>query len=335
MKVLIDCHVPFSLAHGGMQTQIEQTKAALEEIGVMVDYLRWWDGGQPPDLIHFFGVPSSNYMIYARKKGVRFLLHNLFSATCNRSDFTLALQAAATTTVQSLPVFRTFLARPAWAAYRQADHHVVSLQAEKEVLQRVYGVAAGLITCVPLGLSETFLKAGGGNRGEAHLISTGTITAIKRNVELARLARLAQVPILFVGKPYSEAEAYWQEFKSLVDGKIVKHLPHIASQREMVEQLQRSRGFVLMSKYENWCLSAHEAAACGLPVLLPNQKWSRERFGSNAHFFTGQTSRDAQILRQFYEECPRLPSPQIRHYSWTEVAQQLKSVYEQTLNTSR
>ena len=43
MKVLIDHQLPFLLAHGGLQIQIEQTKAALEKIGIEVEYLRFWD----------------------------------------------------------------------------------------------------------------------------------------------------------------------------------------------------------------------------------------------------------------------------------------------------
>jgi len=335
MKVLLDCHLPFSIAHGGMQTQIEQTRVRLEQIGVEVDYLRWWDGNQRPDLIHFFGVPSGGYVAHARLKGVRFVLNNLFTATCNRGDLLLSLQSAATCAVQTLPLFRTFLAAPAWKTYLNADHHVVSLQAEKEVLQRVYRVPAQQITCVPYGLSEMFLHASKGDRRERYLICTGTINPRKRNVELARLAKEAEVPILFVGKPYSETEAYWQEFKRLVDGRIIKHLPHTNSQEEMVELLKNSRGFVLMTLYENWCLSAHEAVACGLPVLLTDQKWARERFGGQAHYFTGRVSKDVCILREFYEKCPSLPVPNIRQYSWTDVAEQLKSVYERVLSSSR
>lgn len=330
MKVLIDCHVPFSLAHGGMQTQIEQTRARLRELGVDADYLHWWDETQRPDVIHFFGVPSGNYAGHARTKGVRFLLNNLFTATCNRSDLALTLQSVVTRIVQSLPL----PAPPAWKTYREADHHVVSLQAEKVVLERVYGVPGDRVTCVPYGLSDAFLKAGTGDRSEPHLICTGTITGRKRMVELALLAQRARVPILFVGKPYSEAEPYWKAFRKLVDGQHVQYLPHTGSESQMVELLQRSRGFVLMSRFENWCLSAHEAAACGLPLLLPDQKWVRERFGSQVCCFAGRPDRDAEILRQFYDECPKLAAPKVRLYSWLEVAQDLKSVYERLLKTS-
>jgi len=36
MKIAFDCHVPFSLAHGGAQIQIEQTQAALIRVGMDV-----------------------------------------------------------------------------------------------------------------------------------------------------------------------------------------------------------------------------------------------------------------------------------------------------------
>jgi len=37
MKVLLDSNVPFALAHGGAQIQIEQTKKELEEVGGEVE----------------------------------------------------------------------------------------------------------------------------------------------------------------------------------------------------------------------------------------------------------------------------------------------------------
>lgn len=65
MKVLFDHHLPFAFAHGGLQVQIEQTVASLNEIGVEADFLRWWDGSQRADVIHFFGRPSLDYISFA------------------------------------------------------------------------------------------------------------------------------------------------------------------------------------------------------------------------------------------------------------------------------
>jgi len=58
MKILFDCGVPFSFAHGGAQIQIEQTKAALESLGVEVDWFKWWKGQQTGEIIHVFGRPA-------------------------------------------------------------------------------------------------------------------------------------------------------------------------------------------------------------------------------------------------------------------------------------
>jgi glycosyltransferase involved in cell wall biosynthesis len=100
--------------------------------------------------------------------------------------------------------------------------------------------------------------------------------------------------------------------------------------------LKASRGYVLLSEYENWCLSAHEAAACGLPLLVPNQKWSRERFGEAAEYFSHSNPRDnIALLRSFYKSCLSLPAPKVQLFSWTEVAHRLKTLYEAVLRTSR
>ena len=236
----------------------------------------------------------------------------------------------------SLPFGEGIKQQLAWRSFQRCDHNVVSLEAEKQVLRVVYRVPSEKITVVPYGLSETFIQAGPGRREETHLICTGTITARKCQVELATMARAAQVPILFVGKPYHESDPYWRRFQELIDGHWVRHQPHTDSEAEMAALLQSARGFVLMSWYENWCLSAHEAAACGLPLLVTDQNWSRERFGDQARYFPsiGVTAENIRILRQFHDDAAKLPAPRAKIYSWDDAAVELKKTYERVLNTS-
>src|ERR1041385_1197125 len=92
MKVLFDHGDPFLLAHGGFQIQIEQTRAGLQEIGVEVDYLRWWDSDQRGDLLHYFGIAPPGYLQLAKRKGIPVVMTTLFTATCNRSAALLRLQ---------------------------------------------------------------------------------------------------------------------------------------------------------------------------------------------------------------------------------------------------
>ncbi len=77
MKVLFNHILPFSLAHGGAQIQIEQTKASLERAGVEVEFLRWWDASQRGDILHYFGPPSAAHADLVRQKGMKLVVTQL------------------------------------------------------------------------------------------------------------------------------------------------------------------------------------------------------------------------------------------------------------------
>lgn len=328
VKILLDHSNPFLLAHGGAQTQIENTKAALESHGVQVDFLRWWDPAQPADLIHYFNAAPVGYLELARRIGIPVVMTTLFSTTCNRSDWRLWCQGWLTRFLLSLPGAEGIKRQLIWRTFHLCDHNFVGLAAEQQVLEKVYRVPRRKITQVPLGLSERYLRAGTPLRKGPHLISTGTITPCKGTVELARLARAAKVPILFVGKPYHADDPYWAQFTDLIDNESVQYHPHVSQEDEMVALLQGARGFVLKSHYENWCLSAHEAAACGLPLLLPDLKWSRERFGNQTAYFSGNFQRDISVLREFHAQAARKKAPEIKLWSWKEAVTPLISVYQ-------
>ena len=336
MKILINASLPFALAHGGAQIQIEQTLAGLLSVGVEAEPLRWWDDRQRGDLIHYFGVPPPDHIRHAKDKDIPLVMTNLFTAACNRTDARLRRQGWLVRTILNLPFGEGIKQQLAWRSFSRCAANLVGLEAERRVLELVYGIPRERVELVPLGLEKTFLEAGPGKRDGDYLLCAGTITQRKNSVALARLARAAQVPILFVGKPYAETESYWQEFRGLVDGCWVRHQTHVADPAAMVALLKSARGAVVLSDYENWCLTAHEAAACGVPVLLPDQNWSRERFGNQAHYFEriGFSPRNVEILKQFYAAAPGLPAPAIELFSWADAARRLKIVYERVLSAT-
>ena len=329
MKVLFNHRLPFSFAHGGTQTQIQRTKEALEQLGVETDYLRWWDDSQTGDVLHQFGFLPPEVVRLAQNKGWRVVITLLLTETCNRPLWELWLRKLLLRPLMASPVKRHL----PWESYRRADHMVVGLEAEKMVLQTVYGVAHQNVSVAPLGLSEAFLQAGKASRSQEYLVCTGTISPNKNSLELARLAVRAKVPILFVGKPYDFQSDYWKQFLQLVDHHWVRHRPHVSSEQQMIEQLKQARGYVLMSRFENWSLAAHEAAACGLPLLLPAQRWARERFGGQAAYIPPNQVQAAAALRRFYDQAPNLPSPQVRLHSWNEVGQEIQRIYSRLIKT--
>lgn len=337
MKILFDRHIPASLAPGGAQIQVDRTLSGLVASGVGVEHVRWWDEKQPGDLVHFFGTCNNDYLSVARAARKPVIVTTLFTETCNRTPARLTRQGWLVRGLLALPFGGGLKQQLAWQTFHHCAHNIVGLEAERTVLKRVYRVPDEKISVVSLGLSDTFLNAGAGSRAENHLITTGTITQRKNSVALAELAHAAQVPILFVGKPYHTADAYWLQFKKLIDDRWVKFQPHVETETEMATLLQAARGFVFMSAFENWCLSAHEAAACGLPLLVQDQNWSRERLGAQANYFPGFGVNAANIaaLKKFFDAAPQLAAPKLKLSSWRDVAGELKQVYEKVLATAR
>jgi len=336
MKVLFDHPQPFFLAHGGLQIQIEQTKAALESLGIEIEYVRWWDPGQTGDLIHFFSVARADYLRLARLRKLPVVMTPLFSSTCNRKAWQLRLQGLVVRAILGLPFWHGGKEQLPWRAYGAATHLTVGLEAEKKVLVQVFRIDPSKISVIPLGISDTYLTAPAANRKGAHLITSGTIYPVKESVALALMARAARVPILFVGKPYDRDDPYWLEFQGLIDNQWVNYHAHVETEIEMIKLLGNARGFVLYSQFENWSLSASEAVACGLPLLVPDLNWSRERFGPEAQYFSGRSpGQDVEILRKFYNDSPHHAAPKVRLLSWREVASRLQRVYSDVLSSSR
>jgi glycosyltransferase involved in cell wall biosynthesis len=332
MKILLNCHTPFQLAHGGSQVQIENTKIALEKIGVEVEFLRWWDETQTGDILHQVGGVDAALVSRARAKGWKVALNLLLTETCNRTMRQLLARKLMIRAALAAPLPRQAKDQLPWAIFHRADKMIVGLEAERMILENIYGIPHAKTAVVPLGLAEPYLNAGPASRTENHLICTGTIGPSKNSLPLARLAQEAQTPLLFVGKPFNFDSDYWRDFQKLIDGKFVKHHPHVGTQTELIELLQRARGFVLMSRFENWSLATHEAAGCGLPLLLPDQRWSRERFGAEASYWPAKDhAAQVNALKKFYADCPRLAKPAVKLFSWVEAAEQLRIIYAQML----
>jgi len=193
VKVLFYQLTPFAFAHGGQQIQIVQTRAALERLGVEVEFLRWWDPRQAGDLLHFFGRPRLSTLQLAQQKGIKVVLADLLAGQGARPAWRLKLQQMAASALrQTVP--RRYLAPLNWASYAQADACVALTTWEARLLADLFGAPPARIHVVPNGVEEVFLTAEPAPRGP-WLVCTATIRELKRVVELAEAAVLAQTPL--------------------------------------------------------------------------------------------------------------------------------------------
>jgi glycosyltransferase involved in cell wall biosynthesis len=334
MKILLDHQLPFALAHGGLQIQIERTKSALEALGVEVEWLRWWDADQRGDLIHFFGRANPDHIAFAHAKGMRYVMSELLTGQGSRTRRMLRVQAAVERRLRAFTP-SILLASFRWDSYHTADAVTVGTTWEAEVARILFDVPEKLLHIVPNGVEDEFFPdpAQPVDRGN-ELVCTATITPRKRVVELAEAAVAARVPVRIIGKPYSPQDPYFARFLAIAKAapELVLYDGPVDVRRTLAGIYQRARGFVLLSTMESRSLSSEEAAAAGCPLLLSDLPWARSVFANNATYCPADAPKDetAARLRSFHDAAPRLggPPPPCR---WEDVARQLQAIYRQVL----
>ncbi len=332
MKILFNCHLPFSLAHGGTQIQIEQTSRALKKLGVEVEPLRWWDDAQRGDILQHFGRMPTYVLELAQSKGMRVVMADLLTAMGSRPMWRIRTQRWVMRVVRKVLPRQMQLAL-SWESYPLANACTALTGWEAFLIRYLYDVPAERVHVVPNGVEEVFFNSPPAPRGP-WLICTATVTPRKRVLETARAAVAADTPLWVVGKPYEPDDPYGQEFTALARAhpKQIRYEGSL-NQREQVAAAYRSaRGFVLLSTMESLSLSALEAAACECPLLLGDLPWARSAFGAQASYCStsASTNATAAVLRRFYDAAPNLPPPP-RPMTWDDVARAYLEVYQKIL----
>jgi glycosyltransferase involved in cell wall biosynthesis len=326
LKILFDHSLPFQFAHGGFQTQIEQTKLALESLGVEVEWLRWWDDQQEGTIVHYFGRPAHDYIALAHQRGLKVVIGELLTGLGSRAPSRIRVQRLITTKLRRFPL----LERMGWRAYELADAAIALTPWEAQLMREVFSAPLEKLHVIPNGVEEVFLNSAPQTRGE-WLICTATITERKRVLELAQAAVAGRVPVWVVGKPYGESDPYYRAFLELARAQpeFIRYEGPVTDRATMAGIYRQARGFVLLSTMESLSLSALEAAACECPLLLSDLPWARTTFGAEAQYCPPNASAAAtgEILRQFHTAAPTLPHAR-RPLTWREVAAQLRGLYE-------
>jgi len=335
LKVLFDHPNPFFLAHGGFQTQIEQTKAELEKTGLEVDWLRWWESETKGDLIHFFGRPHPAYIRMASKKNLPVIFSDLLGGLGSRSAPLRWIQKWLIRGARcALP--QEFTIRMGWESYQLASRVIALTAWEKRLMEEQFSAPNSKVVVIPNGVEEVFFGPHSDGLRDPHLITTMTITERKRSVELVDAVRLAQIKIRIFGAPYHPDDPYHQKFLSAVKraGPRVDYVGGVTDREKIAKEYRMASGFVLLSSMESQSLSALEAAACGCPLLLSDLPWAKVSFGAEASYApVVSAARTAPYLREFASRVST--APRVRKVlGWNEVAGRLAEVYREAM-TSR
>jgi len=336
MKVLLNCQLPFALAHGGQQIQIERTQAGLRACGVEAEPLRWWDDRQTGDLIHCFGRMPAGQIQLARQKGIRVVMAELLTGPGSRTRGQLRLQRLISQTVKTFAP-GSFTAPFNWESYQLADACVALTSWEAWLMTYLFRAPPARVHVVANGVEDEFLQSVPAPRGP-WLVCTATIAERKRVLELARAAVQARAPVWIIGRAYAESDPYARAFFDVArrHPELVRYEGGINDRARLAEIYRSARGFVLLSTMESLSLSALEAAACECPLLLSDLPWARCTFGAAASYCPVPKAAAASVpgLREFYAAAPGLPVPP-KPADWHQIGRELKAIYETVLSNSR
>jgi len=327
MKVVFSHSLPFSLAHGGMQTLIESLMRELSLLGIDVEPERWWDPTQTCDVMHFVQRPHQGNAELARQKGRKLLMTENYDVVASESRSRLLLRSWATRAARTLvPGFDRRL-----SFYRELDALVYVVPHEWKVVQQIYGLPPEKGFIIPHGLDPSAIDAlGKAEPAGDYLVSVGTICSRKNSVLLAMCAKQAKTPVVFVGKPLSTDDPYFIEFQRLIDHKYVLYAGWVPEE-EKFRILRGARGFVLLSRGESGCIALYEASAAGLPLLVSDLPWAANGYPASDRLHLVSLRNASGIstrLKSFYEGAHRGKTMTFPIRTWAEVAQMYLSVYE-------
>jgi glycosyltransferase involved in cell wall biosynthesis len=327
MKVMFSHNLPFSLAHGGMQTLIESLMRELALLGIEVEPERWWDPNQTCDIMHFVQRPCQGNVGLARQKGRKTIMTEIFDTVASENQYRLFVRMCATRASKALiPGFRSRL-----SFYNELDAMAYIMPHEWDVVRNIYQLPKEKGFVIPHGLEPKAIEELRMFQSEGdYLVSVGTICKRKNSVLLAACARKANVPIVFVGKPISENDSYYREFLGLTDDKLVQFAGFVPETKKF-EILRGARGFVLLSQGESGCIAVYEAAAAGLPLLLSDLPWAAKGYppADQLHLVSLRTVTGiVDRLKSFFETAHRGKTMTFPVGTWADIAKMYLRIYE-------
>jgi len=334
VKVLFYDSTPAFFCPGGKQVHAQKLFENLNKIGADVEFARWWDPNQRCDILHLFS-PSVYMVKKAREAGVKkIILIHLVDWLSSKSLFKQRLYKIKVKLIRFLLPSK-MLEKFSWFLFSEIDAFVYNNETDANTASFVFGIPENKINVINHGYEKEQLRhfSGGQYNKKSYLISVANISPRKNNVLLAKAARKAKVPMVFIGKALEKDGAYFQEFQKYVDDNFVRY-PGFVSEEEKYNLLKGASGFVLLSTAESGCIAVYEASMAGLPLLLSNLPWAHS-YGESKFVHYLQLNNFEKIVKNlhtFYTNSKRLEEFTFPISTWEEVAKKYLLIYDKLMD---
>jgi glycosyltransferase involved in cell wall biosynthesis len=343
MHILYATNQATALIRGGVRTQVLQTKAALESLGVRVTLFDTWRDFNPDefDLVHIFAANMATYHLARTVK-----MHNL-PLVVSPVFFTLR----SPTVVRSVITADRYISRSIrglWTDYgliaeicTWAAAVVPNTQREAQLFVDAFMIPAHKITVVPNGTEERFARATPEMFERAYgikdfILAVGQIGPARKNF-LRLIEALEQIdhPAALIGHidntPSGRACLELAKRNSRL--LIVDAVPH--DSMLLASAYAACNVFVLPSLYETPGIAALEAGLAGAKIVITPFGGTTEYFGEEAEYINPYSGKDiaAGIRKMLLKpKSPSLAERIGKEFLWKQVGEETKKVYERVLS---
>ncbi len=332
MKVLIIDRACAFLTPGGKTTHALRLKETIQKQGVDIDFARWWDESQKDaDIIHFLDADPYTIKL-AKQKGKKIFLSMIFDYETNLSPLKQKYTAFKFWLLKHTPIKEKMY----WSCFKYVDKIQFMHKYDQLAFQRFFPeVNLDKTVIIPHAYDEHVVAIQNSSIidgfPQKYLISCAHISPRKQTCLLAKYAKKAEVPVVFMGGAHKD-DPYFQEFLSMVDNKYVFY-PGYVSENDKACIEEHASGFVLLSQGESGCIAVFEAASYNLPLLLSNLPWAwGYENPQNIEFCDFANPQKAiQQLKSFYNSSSRLDHTPYTIHTWDEIANYYVQEYKKLL----
>ncbi len=346
MKIKLATYQAVMLLKGGPRTQVLQSKAALQDLGVRATLFDSWKDFRRNDcdLIHVFGANIGTYHLAREmhKLGVPMVISPIFY-TRHSADFVRRV-------VKTGNLLKKF-SRGIWTDYGMmaemcswAAMLAANTVDEAKLFIAGMGVREEKVRIVPNGVEERFAKAKAGLFQKTYgvgrfILNVGHIGPERKNVlRLIQALETIHHPAVIIGR-----------IENTRDGRRCLELAKRNPQVKILESIDHDSDllasayaacdtFVLPSQFETPGIAALEAGLAGAKIVITPHGGTKEYFGDQAEYVNPSSvgSIRAGIERALAKPRDnRLRDRLKKEYLWSNIGVQLRTVYETVLSAGR
>lgn len=332
MRVLMIPQTPHFLYYGGAEVQAEKTALALNQRGHAVTGLQMWEKEIFPDIVHFYGLTTPEWVISVSDK-----CPVVLSPIYYRPFLKSLIRAKV---LNKMPGSLVKLQRNAMLLCRAI---LPNSKAEAKQISSHYDIDNSKISVVPNGVEKEMI--GDDPEGfratyrvfpnhDKYILSIQRIESRKRTLDLITAAINLETPLMIIGqlnKTAKEAEYIKKVLELASKAPKLVRIEEALSREVLKNAYASAYVHALPSILETPGLASLEAAINGCNLVVGDCPPVREYFETIAHFC--QPKKIESLIYALNEalNLPRNSRSQKEHvlslYTWEKVAALTEQVY--------